>query len=70
MFDNTRAFIEAHRWKIPLINLAQGSSTNNTPISRSFSTYSISLGARRLQPLLQCLLERVLLRMPLLTFLL
>ncbi|MBA0575095.1 hypothetical protein Golob_027682, partial [Gossypium lobatum] len=54
---------------LPLTNLTQGSSTNNTPISRSFSTCSISLVARRLQLLLQCFLQRVLLRMPLLTFL-
>ncbi|MBA0624606.1 hypothetical protein Godav_009938, partial [Gossypium davidsonii] len=51
--------------KLPLINLTQGSFTNNTPISRSFSTYSISLGARRLQLLLLCLRQQVLLRMPL-----
>ncbi|MBA0624605.1 hypothetical protein Godav_009938, partial [Gossypium davidsonii] len=46
-----------------------GSSTNDTPFSRSFSTCSTSLGARRLQQLLQCLLQRVLLKMSLLNFL-
>ncbi|KAG8493087.1 hypothetical protein CXB51_010365 [Gossypium anomalum] len=45
------------------------SSTNDTPISQSFLTYSTSLEARRLQQLLQCLLQRVLLKMSLLTFL-
>ncbi|MFQ6640600.1 hypothetical protein Gotur_014424 [Gossypium turneri] len=55
--------------KLPLINLTQGSSTNDTPISWSFSTCSTSLGARRLQQLLQCLLQRILLKMSLLTFL-
>ncbi|MBA0776190.1 hypothetical protein Gotri_011220, partial [Gossypium trilobum] len=55
--------------KLPLINLTQGSSTNDTPISQSLLTCSISLGARRLHPLLQCLLQRVLLMMSLLTFL-
>ncbi|MBA0566811.1 hypothetical protein Golob_011591 [Gossypium lobatum] len=49
--------------KLPSINLTQGSSTNDTPVSQSFSTCSTSLGARRLQQLLQCLLQRVLLKM-------
>ncbi|MBA0624608.1 hypothetical protein Godav_009938, partial [Gossypium davidsonii] len=56
-------------WETPSINLTQGSSTNDTPFSRSFSTCSTSLGARRLQQLLQCLLQRVLLKMSLLNFL-
>ncbi|MBA0837799.1 hypothetical protein Goarm_009921, partial [Gossypium armourianum] len=55
--------------KLPSINLTQGSSTNDTPISRSFLTCSTSLEARRLQSLLHCLLQRVLLKMSLLTFL-
>ncbi|MBA0566814.1 hypothetical protein Golob_011593, partial [Gossypium lobatum] len=37
----------------------------DTPISRSFLTCSISFGVRRMQSLLQCLLQLVLLRMPL-----
>ncbi|KAG8493091.1 hypothetical protein CXB51_010655 [Gossypium anomalum] len=75
VIDNTHAFIEVHRMilivggKLLSINLTQGSSTNDTPISRSFSTCSTSLGAGRLQQLLQCLLQRVLLKMSLLIFL-
>ncbi|KAH1064814.1 hypothetical protein J1N35_029801 [Gossypium stocksii] len=52
--------------KLLLINLTQGSFTNDTPIFQNFSTCSISLRARKLQSHLQWLLQQVLLKMPLL----
>ncbi|KAH1064098.1 hypothetical protein J1N35_029085 [Gossypium stocksii] len=48
MIDDTHALIEAHRMilivgvKLSMINLTQGSSTNNPPISRNLLTCSIS----------------------------